>query len=735
MHDLLETAISMHESGRLDSAAALYEQVLSADAENAAALHLLGVLKHQQGDHRRAIELISRAVAIAPGAPAFHANLAEAYRANRQFDRAVGCCRAALALDPHFSEAMNNLGLALFAQGQFDAAAEQYRAALTENPKSAPAHNNLGIALRSRGKLDDALAEFRAAAECDPNFAPAQTNLGQLLLDRNQPAEALPYCEKAVQLQPDGAEVHHNLGNALRDLARNIDARAAYLDALRLNPKLVEAHTQLGLMLQREGKFDDALHWLKQAAELAPDKPETWQHLAELHEAREDYSESAKAWQRVVDLSPDQPGPRVALGWSLQEEGRLDEAGRHYRAALQFNPDWAAAHMNLGGLAEELGDLQSAEHSFRAALKANPDFALPHARLATLLRGKLPRPDRDAIEQRLADKNLGDAPRSHLLFALAHVLDASGEYSAAAKAAREANALVAAQNIKDHRAYNPAEHEKFVDCLLAAFDPALFARVADAGSASRRPLFIFGLPRSGTTLIEQVLASHSAVFGAGELRLSRRDFEQIPQVLGKSALPIDCLPQLTLQAVETLADRHLESLASLDGGRSQRIVDKMPDNYLYVGLLAVLFPRATFIHCRRDLRDVAVSCWTTDFRAITWANDPDHLASRFAQYLRVMDHWRNVAPVTIHEIEYEQAVADFESVARRVIAACGLEWEAGCLEFHRTSRPIRTASVSQVRQPIYRRSVARWKNYEKELGDLFSRLPETPSAALQEADV
>jgi hypothetical protein len=174
--------------------------------------------------------------------------------------------------------------------------------------------------------------------------------------------------------------------------------------------------------------------------------------------------------------------------------------------------------------------------------------------------------------------------------------------------------------------------------------------------------------------------------------------------------------------VRRLADIHLDRLAVIAGDGPERIVDKMPENYLYLGLLAVLFPQAVFIHCRRDLRDVAVSCWMTDFTSIRWANDPAHIASRFQQYRRVMDHWSRVLPVPIHHVDYEKNVADLESVARRLIDACGLEWEPACLDFHQTQRPVRTASVTQVREPVYTRSVARWRNYEAALGTLFSAL-------------
>ncbi len=160
----------------------------------------------------------------------------------------------------------------------------------------------------------------------------------------------------------------------------------------------------------------------------------------------------------------------------------------------------------------------------------------------------------------------------------------------------------------------------------------------------------------------------------------------------------------------------------LDGGQAPRIVDKMPDNYMYLGFLSVLFPRATFIHCRRDLRDIAVSCWMTDFRSIRWANSAEHITTRFQQYQRLMEHWRQTLPKQIHDVDYEEMVDDLEGTSRRLIAACGLEWDPACLEFYRHERPVRTASVTQVRQPVYKKSVARWKNYENDLAEVFAAL-------------
>ena len=206
------------------------------------------------------------------------------------------------------------------------------------------------------------------------------------------------------------------------------------------------------------------------------------------------------------------------------------------------------------------------------------------------------------------------------------------------------------------------------------------------GSDSERPVFIFGLPRSGTTLTEQVLASHSRVHGSGELPLAREAFDALPATLGLDLEPAACLGRLDATAARRLAAAHLDCLSALDA-TADRVVDKMPDNYLYLGLLATLFPRARFIHCRRDLRDVAVSCWMTHFRQIRWANDPAHIAHRFKNYVGLMDHWRSALPVPVLEVSYEEMVADLEGQARRLLSFCGLDWEPSCLAFHETSRP------------------------------------------------
>jgi tetratricopeptide (TPR) repeat protein len=562
MADLLTTALQMHQAGQLGPAARLYQQILADEQENADAIHLLGVLRYQQGEHREAIELIGRAVALRPNVAAFHANLAEAYRALGQLERAVGCCRTAVRLSPDYPEGHNNLGLALQGLDRHTDAAEHFRRALQLRPDFALAHNNLGMSLRELKEFDPALSHFRRAVELAPQFAAALTNLGQMLLERGHAEEALPYCREAVRLQPDVAALHHNLGNALRGLKQLTQAKAEYLEAVRLDGNLAQAHSRLGLVLQREGRLDDALVWMRQAVELKPENADFWEHLAELYDEREESAESLPCWERVVELEPTRASAHLGLGWALQEEGWPTEAGEHYRKALRMQPDLATAQLNLGGLHEETGEAVEAETAFREALRLQASFAMPHARLAMLLRGKLPDSDCAALEARLADPDLGQGPRARLLFALAHVLDARQDYAAAAEHLRRANSL-ALELARGRREYAPAEHQRFIEGLVRVFGAEYFARLAGAGLPTRRPVFVFGLPRSGTTLVEQMLASHSRVYGAGELRLGRQSFEAVPGILGRAAPSLDCIAHLDSAALRRLAKQHEERLQTL----------------------------------------------------------------------------------------------------------------------------------------------------------------------------
>jgi tetratricopeptide (TPR) repeat protein len=616
----LKGALDDHRRGRLDQAASVYQAALAENPDNPDALHLLGLVAIQRGDPAQGVSLIGRAVELRPDDAASHSNLAEAYRACGQIDRAVASCQRAIELQPQYPEAHSNLALILLRRGEIEAAITHFREAIRQQPRFASAHNGLGNALRQKGDRAAALAHYKIAVALDPRSAEAHSNLGRVLMEEGDPKLALLHSEEAVRLRPHLAAALTNLANVL-----------------------------------------------------------------------------------IV-------------------HGRLDEAKARLLEAVRLEPGVAAIHTALAHLWERLGELDKAELSLREALRCDPEDPLALARLAIGMRGELPPDDQAKIEGVLANPALRDEPRWQLQFGLAQACDAKGQYDRAAEASIEANKLLLSDMKRRSRVYDPAEHCLFVTRLIATFTPEYFARVRGLGLTTERPVFVVGLPRSGTSLTEQVLASHPRVFGAGELWLAQDTFELLPAKTGRPGTqPIECVQELDRQSIARIAGGYLEKLAALNSS-ADRIVDKLPENTHYLGLIATLFPRAKLIHCRRDPRDVALSCWMTNFAHVRWACDVDHIAGRIHEYQRLMEHWRRVLPIPLFEFDYETLVDDLEGTARQLVAWCGLEWDAACLEFHKTQRAVRSPSAGQVRQPVYKSSVGRWRNYERSLPALFDKL-------------
>ena len=377
--------------------------------------------------------------------------------------------------------------------------------------------------------------------------------------------------------------------------------------------------------------------------------------------------------------------------------------------------------------------MAEAEGSYREAEARHPDSPLPLARRAVLARGRVTDEDRDRLRFHLYASS-GPLPRMGALYALAQVADARGDFAEAAACLGPANALARRQRKGNGESYDPDEHARYVNRLIAGFTPALFKRLAGAGDETERPVFVFGMPQvghdPGGTGARQPWASPRR--GRAAPGPACHGLTPAPAAMSQDFLACR-LQSLDAGGLRRLADAYTAGVNAKiarqsPGADPSRVVDKLPDNYLYLGLIALMFPRATLIYVRRDLRDVAVSCWMTQFRSIRWADDMGDLARRCRDHVRLMRHWREALPRTVHEVSYEALVEDFEAGARRLVAACGLEWDPACLKFHKTNRTVRTASVGQVRQPIYRKSLARWKAYEPYLSTLFDLMPRQTSS-------
>lgn len=719
----LQQALIYQGHGLLDPAARIYQAILTRDPSCVNALHGLGIILVQQRQLDRAIELLERAATLWPQAAVIHADLGKAYQAAGKSDRAEGCFRLALRYHPHSVDLLEQLGLILFSQGKLPAAAEQFRQALRKQPERAGTHNFLAAALQHSGEPHQALTHFRRAVQLDPGLAEAHSNLGNLLLAMNVPQQALFHCKEAVRLRPDIAGAHLNLGNVLRFLGRFPEAKAEFTETIRLAPDLALSYNNMGQVLQDQGLITEAVHWYRQAVQRDPASAEFRIHLVEALIELEQFEEALAQCQTVLARDPCCAEAHNALGLLHIAQGRFDEAVQCFRTAIRWKPDGATAHANLGDVLQELGEFEPALASRRTALRINPKIASELAQIATMLRDRLPEGELTMLRQMLQSPDVQDKDRSALHFGLAHVLDARRDFAGAARHLEQANALQVAVLRQRGSGYDPAEHSASVDALIQAFSPSYFDRVRGFGLETEVPVFIIGLPRSGTTLVEQILASHTRVFGAGELNLAPRSYDGLPALLNRTDPPLACLPQLDAAAATTLAQRHLAGLRAR-AASAARIIDKLPDNYLLLGWLVTLFPRARIIHCRRNLCDVALSCWMRNFAWVNWASEPQSIVRRIKDYRRTMAHWSAVLPMPIQDVSYEELVADLEGVSRRLIAFCGLEWEPNCLEFYRTRRAVTSASMLQVRQPIYTTSIGRWKNYEPFLQTMFTPLNE-----------
>jgi hypothetical protein len=438
---------------------------------------------------------------------------------------------------------------------------------------------------------------------------------------------------------------------------------------------------------------------------------------------REDYDEAARQYRFALAADPGSAEAHHGLGLALLETCRHEAAEVSLCEAIRLKPSQAASWVALARLQSERGDFDASCRSARTALTLRPKLADAYVHLGNILKGRLPDEELREMQRLLDQKYLDPCVRARLHFSLAAVLDTRGAHAEAAALLAVANPLQSAAWAARGRTYDPDQYSRFIDRVIAAFAPEVFARRPHWGDPDPRPVFIVGLPRSGTTLTEQILASHPEVHGAGELPDVHRIFHGLAEVIGRpSDDPFAAFQVLGRPASQVSARRYLDRLDALAPSTAARVVDKMPDNIHFLGLIALLWPGARVIVCSRDVRDLAVSCWQTGFATIRWANDPDHIARRLLDYRRVVEHWRGSLPLTWLDVSYEELVHDLDGRARRLIDFLGLEWDPACLTFHTTRRVVRTASLTEVRQPIHGRSVGRWRRYQAILPQLFQAL-------------
>lgn len=499
------------------------------------------------------------------------------------------------------------------------------------------------------------------------------------------------------------------------------EASRCYAEACRLNPTDAGAWVMLGNLQTRRGAVGQAEAAYRRAISVDPQRGEAHQFLGNLLGAQGRYDEATACYRRALQIKPHSLPAHVNLGTVLTLRGQLDDAITVFRSALDHEPGSRKAALGLAHVYEKQGHIEQAFAHLEPFLQESPveaDATLIFAALAP----SLGRSEEAAalIEGVLNHKErpLTDEQRAGLHFRLGRLRDADGRYDAAFEQFKLGNDLKART-----RQFDPQAHARYVDAVIAAYSPALMANAPRAAHGSDRPVFIIGMPRSGTSLVEQILASHPAVFGAGELDIVQRISLDLPNAIDADMPYPQCIASMTSAQCDRLSALYLRYIDERAPSSAIRVTDKMPANFLHLGLIALLFPNARIIHCVRDPMDTCLSCYFQNFGpANAYTYDLFHLGQFFQQYTRLMDHWREVLGISMMEVRYEDLVENQEVVSRALVEFCGLPWDEQCLHFYNTNRAVATASYEQVRRPVYSGSVQRWRHYIDHIGPLRSAL-------------
>lgn len=649
-------------------------------------LHQQGIAAWQAGQPAEALRLIAEAIALDGSVALFHSNLAEMNRQQGRLDDAIRHGQQAVAIDPAMASAHSNLGIAYYDAKDYDSADACHRKALQLEPQLLQSLNNLGSIYRARKDLKAAADWYRQALAINGEFLESLSNLGAVLVEDDQADAAEPSLLRALQLQSAYPEALCNLGLVRLKQERNDEAIALLQRSLQLRPGYPEALVGMARALHEKDDLAGAEQLLQEATQRASEKTDAWCQLGTVRMELGETKAAEAAYGRALELDPRMPDALTGLGNLRLEEGQIDESVRLLQAALEIDPD------NLG-----------ARFHLTQAKKVTPGDA-----------------NLVALEVRAAEViDLNTDKRISLHYALGKAYDDLKEWDKAFP-----HFLEGARLKREKLDYEPDMDAARTRRIAEIVDHDLIERLRGAGDPSDVPVFVLGMPRSGTTLTEQIIASHPEVFGAGELRDLMEVVQQPVRTGQRPGFP-EHLAGLTRETAAAWGADYVARLRRR-APSARRITDKMPANYLALGLIPLMLPDARIIHVKRDPVDTCLSCFTRLFNRHQDATYHLHeLGRHYANYARLMQQWRAVLPApTFMDVQYEDIVADMEGQARRLIDWVGLDWNDACLDFHKTKRNIRTASVTQVRQPIYTSSVARWRNYEKYLGPLLDGLGE-----------
>lgn len=598
-----------------------------------------------------------------------------------------------LTKSPDHLETMFILGTLYARHGSPERAIPMLRRVLAHNPENAEGFHTLGRALRETGHMREATAAFRQAATLRPYYRAALVDLGDALAKSGDQTGAVGCYQRILAL--DG----HN-----REITR-------YRDILAANPRDVATLIDLGRTFRAIGRHGEAAGRFELALRYAPDNIEAAMGLGAALTELGRVNDAVACYQTLLARHPDCYTGHMKLGRLLHQHRHVNEAISHFEKACALKPDEAPAQAALAAALQEIGRIGEAAACFRRAISLAPECTRYYQCLTRITRLAADDPVLPALRRLDADTTLplSDQERADIHFALGKALSDMGEHQQSFAHLLKGNALH-----RRHITYDEGRMDVGMRRTRDLFTAGEIERLSRDGDPSPQPVFIVGMPRSGSTLVEQILASHPGVYAAGEVSTLLDTFRDAAARF-PAWRTVSPLGKLTHEERRFIASDYLRRLNALvtdwpGQGAPLRITNKTLGNYLYIGMIRQLWPNARIIHTMRDPVDTCLSCFATPFNAQEFTFDLGELGRRYRQYHDLMAHWRHVLPQgAMLDVRYEDVVDDLEVSARRIIAYCGLPWDDACLDFYRSTRPVRTSSVEQVRNPIYRTAIGRWR--------------------------
>lgn len=632
---------------------------------------------------------------------------------NQQFEQAKELLVYICNRDKKDFESFFMLGTINAQSGLLSEAESFLLSAVNINNKFYPAYDSLGAVLHQQGKKDDAIKMFKKSILIEPGNYASHYNLGNALKENGNYAEAMESYKKSIALKSDFFNAYNNIGTIhLRNKAY-IDAAENFQKSIQINPDEPGLYTNIFKAFLQLGKLVEAEAAISKSLELDPTNSETHFELGKLHSEQGYFKKVEDDCREAIRLNPGYIEANNLLGVALLTQGKLDEAKLLYEELQIKEPNSIQAAEGLASIEIKKGNYDQAYKYLYSLLKNK--MLSPHSAFLLGSISKHTHAQDEAAEQ--MEELLKNEPllsldsKKHLHYGLGSLYDEIHEYEKAFQHYQKANELQPYEF--DSQQLLEATNE-----LISTVQADLLAN-APRASNTIKPIFIVGMMRSGTSLVEQIISSHPQVYGAGELETVTDIVTSLTRnIEHKKAYPY-CLKSMDESTLNNLSKLYTENIRKISNG-AEFITDKLPHNFWHLALIELLFPEAKIIICNRNPLDICLSNYFQDFAGRhPHSNNIQHLGEYYIQYVRLIQHWKNTINLSILEVQYEDLVANQEDVSKKIIDFCGLEWDQNCLQFHKSNRIVLTASSDQVKQPIYKKSVNRWNNYEKYLSKVM----------------